>query len=195
MTEQADHTLSSLVEQLAERASKGEGIRVATIQEIAGQRFAGPMLFFPAMVVVSPLSLIPTLPTMIAVTVILIAAQIILGRKTIWLPQKLNNASMSPERTLKVVEFMRPAAGWIGKFCKPRLRFLVNPLGIRLAAAVCVLVALTMPPLEFFPGASTAAGVVIATFGLSITLQDGLLLLLALALIYGAGAMFIWLVF
>ena len=183
------------MEQLAERASKGEGIRVATIQEIAGQRFAGPMLFFPAMVVVSPLSLIPTLPTMIAVTVILIAAQIILGRKTIWLPQKLNNASMSPERTLKVVEFMRPAAGWIGKFCKPRLRFLVNPLGIRLAAAVCVLVALTMPPLEFFPGASTAAGVVIATFGLSITLQDGLLLLLALALIYGAGAMFIWLVF
>jgi hypothetical protein len=195
LTEQADHTLSSLVEQLAERASKGEGIRVATIQEIAGQRFAGPMLFFPAMVVVSPLSLIPTLPTMIAVTVILIAAQIILGRKTIWLPQKLNNASMSPERTLKVVEFMRPAAGWIGKFCKPRLRFLVNPLGIRLAAAVCVLVALTMPPLEFFPGASTAAGVVIATFGLSITLQDGLLLLLALALIYGAAAMFIWLVF
>ena len=195
MTEQTDQTLSELVEKLAERASAGEGIRVSTIQEIAGQRFAGPLLFFPAMVVVSPLSLIPTLPTMIAVTVILIAAQIILGRRTIWLPQKLSNASMSPERTLKVVEFMRPAAGWIGKVSKPRLRFLVNALGIRLAAAVCVLVALTMPPLEFFPGASTAAGVVIATFGLSITMQDGLLLLLALALVYGAAAMFIWLVF
>lgn len=195
MTEETDHTLSSLVEKIAERAAAGEGIKVATIQDIAGRRFAGPLLFFPAMVVVSPLSLIPTLPTMIAVTVILIAAQIILGRKTIWLPQKLANASMSPERTLKVVEFMRPAAGWIGKVSKPRLRFLVNALGIRLAAAVCVLVALTMPPLEFFPGASTGAGVIIATFGLSITMQDGLLLLLALALVYGTAAMLIWLIF
>ena len=194
MTDTTDRPLAGLLEAIAERAAKGESISVATIQDIAGERIAGPLLFFPAMIVVSPLSLIPTLPTIVGTTVVLIASQLIAGRKTIWLPERLRRAALSPERTQKALEFLRPAVAWIEKLSKARLTFLTDGLGMRLAAFVCILVALTMPPLELVPGASTSAGSIIATFGLALTTRDGLLLLFALTLVLGGAFLLIrWL--
>ncbi len=185
MTEDRDLSLAELVDRIAERVEAGEGVSVGTIQQIAGKRFAGPLLFFPAMIVVSPLSLIPTLPTLTAITVILIASQLLAGRRTIWLPRKFREASLSPERSRKVIDFMRPWLLRIGKLTKPRLSWLCDGLGTRLAALCCIFVAVTMPPLEFFPGASTTAGVIIATLGLAITTRDGVLLSLAVSLLVG----------
>ena len=186
MTATPERPLEGLLDAIANRAADGEGISVATIQEIAGERIAGPLLFFPAMIVVSPLSLIPTLPTIVATTVILIAAQLIAGRRQIWLPEKLRGVSLSPERTQKALEFIRPAVAWIERFSKARLTFLTDGLGMRIAALICILTALTMPPLELVPGASTSAGAIIATFGLALTTRDGLLLLVAFGLVLGA---------
>jgi len=185
-------TLLALVEKISERAAVGETISIRTIQDIAGQRIAGPLLFFPAMVVVSPLSLIPTLPTITAVTVIVVAAQLVIGRQAIWLPKRIERAGLSPERVEKALKFLRPAAAWLDRYSRPRLTFLVNGLGIRLAALVCILVALTMPPLELVPGASTSAGTVIATFGLSLTTEDGALLLAALSAVLGLTGLLVW---
>lgn len=182
------HTLSGLVEKINRKGMAAGGISIADIRRLTGRRMAGPLLFFPAMVVVSPLSLIPTLPTMVAVIVLLVAGQLPFGVKMIWLPKRILSMSLSRERLEKVVDLLRPAAAWIDKVSRPRLILLTEGIGMRLAAVVCVLVALTMPPLEFFPGASTTAGVVIATFGLALTTRDGLLMLLALLLVFGFGA-------
>ena len=190
MAEAPDLTLAHLIDRIAERSGNGEGISVGTIQEVAGKRFAGPLLFFPAMIVVSPLSLIPTLPTMVAITVILIAVQVLAGRRTIWLPSKFREAKLSAERAHKVITFMRPGVKWVDKAIKPRLAWLVDSIGVRLASLVCILVALTMPPLELLPGASTTAGVIIATLGLAITVRDGALLVTAL-LLFGSAVFFI----
>lgn len=186
LAEAPDLTLAHLIDRIAERCDNGEGISVGTIQEVAGKRFAGPLLFFPAMIVVSPLSLVPTLPTMVAITVVLIAVQLLAGRRTIWLPRKFREAKLSAERVQKVISFMRPGVRWVDKVIKPRLAWLVDSVGVRLASMVCILVAVTMPPLEFFPGASTMAGVIMATLGLAITVRDGALLVAALALFGGA---------
>lgn len=183
-------TLGALIEKIAARAEAGEHISIATIQEIAGRRIAGPLLLFPALVLVSPLSLVPTLPTIVALIIILVAGQLILGARKVWLPRRLAQAALSPERALKVVEFIRPAVDMLGKVSKPRLKFLVDGIGLRIACGICVLVALFIPPMEFVPGASTTAGVIIATFGLALTMRDGVLLLIALTLVLGAGNFF-----
>lgn len=189
MTNPPKAPLIVIIEKVVALAEAGEALSLRKIRNIAGRRMAGALLFFIAMVVVSPLSLVPTLPTTVAVIVIMIAGQLVFGRTKIWLPKPILNASMPPERALKVVEVLRPAAGWIGRFSKPRLTFLVSGPGVRVGAAACVLVALTMPPLEFFPGASTSAGVFIAAFGLSLTMQDGALLLLSTVLVVGIWAL------
>ncbi len=188
MTDEQTGTLSRLVEAFARRAEAGEPVSVGTIQEVSGVRAAGPLLFFPALVVVSPLSLIPTIPSLIGITVVLIAGQLLLGRQSIWLPQRLRRASISADRATAVVDFARPWIARIERLVRPRLTVLADGLGLRLVALLCIIVALTMPPLEFFPGASTTAGTVIATLGLGIMMRDGLLLLAAFALLAGAIA-------
>lgn len=183
MSQQTAPALSDLVEKLGEHVHGDNGISLRAVQDIAGQRILGPLLFFPALLVVSPLSLIPTLPTTIAVIVVLVAGQSIFTTNAIWLPAKLRDAVLSKPHAEKALTFMRPVARWLDTLSRPRLQWLATGLGAKAAALVCVLVALTMPPLEFLPGASTAAGAIIATFGLSLTTEDGLLLLLALLVV------------
>lgn len=178
-----DYSLRGLLEKIAERAAINGQISIASLRRLTGRRMAGPLLFFPAMIVVSPLSLVPTLPTMVAVIVLFVAVQLVAGARFVWLPRRLLDLSLSGDRLEKALKFLRPVASWIDKVSRPRLHFFAEGWFIRIAAAVCIFVALTMPPLEFFPGASTTAGVIIATFGLAITTHDGLLMLIALAFV------------
>ncbi len=162
---------------------------ISTIESVAGRRIAGPLLFFPAMLVVSPLSLVPTLPSFVAIVTILVAGQILLGRKTIWLPQRIRSAKLSAERATKALDFIKPAGRWLDRVSRPRLTMLTADPGQRLVALICILVALTMPPMELVPGASTTAGTVLASLGLSLTTRDGVLLLVALGVLAAATGM------
>ncbi len=180
-------TVTDLLEQIGDRIEHDAALSIATVEAVAGRRIAGPLLFFPAMLVVSPLSLVPTLPSFVAILTILVAAQILAGRDSIWLPKKLRSAGLSPERGRKALGFIRPVARWLDKVSRPRLTALTNGIGQRAVALVCILVAVTMPPMELVPGASTAAGSVIASLGLSLTTRDGALLLVVLAALVGLG--------
>lgn len=189
------YTLTELVDKIAEKGRANDGISIGDIRRLTGRRMAGPLLFFPAMVVVSPLSVVPTIPTTIAVIILIVAGQLMVGIKKIWLPRRILKMSLSGDRLDKVMGFLKPAARWIDKVSKPRLTFLAQGLPVCFAAGICVIVALTMPPLEFFPGASTAAGVIIATFGLALTTQDGLLMIGALLLVLGFAIVLNWVFF
>jgi hypothetical protein len=182
-------TISGLLEQISSRVEQDQSLSISTIESVAGRRIAGPLLFFPAMLVVSPLSLVPTLPSFVAIVTILVAGQILLGRKTIWLPQRIRSAKLSAERATKALDFIKPAGRWLDRVSRPRLTMLTADPGQRLVALICILVALTMPPMELVPGASTTAGTVLASLGLSLTTRDGVLLLVALGVLAAATGM------
>ena len=59
---------------------------------------------------------------------------------------------------------------------------------VRIAAAGCVALALTVPPLELLPFASAAPMAAIAAFGLAITVKDGALMIAAIVLMFAAVA-------
>lgn len=187
-------TITDLLEQIAKRVEQDQALSIGTIESVAGRRIAGPLLFFPAMLVVSPLSLVPTLPSFVAILTILVAGQIVLGRKSIWLPQKLRSAKLSAERANKALGFIKPAGRWLDRISRPRLTMLTADSGQRLVASICILVALTMPPMELVPGASTTAGAVLAALGLSLTTRDGVLLLLALSIMAAAAGTLVYLI-
>lgn len=187
-------TVTALLEQIASRVQQEESLSIGTIETVAGRRIAGPLLFFPAMLVVSPLSLVPTLPSFVAILTILVAGQIVMGRKTIWLPQRIRSAKLSAERANKALGFIRPAGRWLDRISRPRLTILTADPGQRLVALICILVALTMPPMELVPGASTTAGSILAALGLSLTTRDGVLLLLALGIMAAAAGTLAYLI-
>ena len=171
-------TLSELLAAVREQSTDG-GLSVAALQEMAGARAFGPLVLLPALLAVTPLSGIPTVPSILGTLIMLVSAQAIVGRRSVWLPRRLSNASVDRRRVETALGYVEPVARRIDRVVRRRLVFATEGIGLRLAAAVCFITAATMPPLEIMPFAATSAGSVIAIFGLAVTLHDGLLMLAA----------------
>ncbi|MBP1852535.1 exopolysaccharide biosynthesis protein [Rhizobium halophytocola] len=152
-------------------------VTVADVQHIAGDRGSGPLLLVPGLLAVSPLSGIPSVPTIIGVIVLLVSVQIVLGRRHIWLPQKIRDAGLSARKVDKAIAYLRPVAGRIDRFATRRWAWMTSRIAVRLASLVCVLIALAMPVMEVIPFSSSVAGLVITVFGLALMTGDGLMLL------------------
>jgi len=177
MAEVGQGTLTTLIEKVDEHAQAGEGISIGLLQQIVGPRAAGPLLLFPALIVISPLSIVPGIPTLTGLHTVLVASQIALGRKTMWLPRWLTERTISGKHVEKLLKFLKPVGRFADRLVRPRARVLVAGPLRRVGAGVCVLVGLIMPALEFIPFTSTWAATVIALYALAITARDGFLAL------------------
>lgn len=169
--------LSELINKLKQRTEQGEQVSIGLIQKIAGRRAAGPMLLLPALIVISPLSIVPGLPTMVGLNTILVAGQIALGRDRLWLPKWLKQRCIPAKYATKLLRFLAPVGKVADKIVKPRARLLTAAPLRRLGACICVGVGCVMPILEVIPFTSTWAASIIALYGLAITARDGFLAL------------------
>ena len=172
-----DGALGTLVHEVEEQVKSGEAVSLEMIQSIAGQRSAGPILLLPALVAISPLSIIPGLPTLVGLNTILVAGQIAFGRETIWLPGWLKKRKLSAKHAQKLLKFLVPASEVADGVVKERASWLTGPLMRRMGAGICVLVGMIMPVLEFIPFTTTWAASIVAVYALAITARDGLLAL------------------
>jgi len=170
-------SLSDVLARIDETAARQESVSVGDIRDALGDRSFGPLLLVPGLVVVSPLSGIPTVPSMMAAVVLLVGWQMLAGSRRVWLPRQLAARCVRSSRLRRVTGFLSSWAGRVDRLVRPRLHWLTGPLGQKAAALHCMVVALTMPPMEILPFLNSAAGLVIATVALGMTARDGLLLL------------------
>lgn len=195
MTTAEQGALGELVDKVRACVDAGEEVSLASIRKLAGSRAAGPMLLLPALLVISPLSIIPGLPSLVGINTVLVASQLAMGREQIWLPKWLADRCISPKRAKKFLKFLAPVSEVADGVVKPRAKPLAGGVMRRAGAVVCMLVGAAMPIMEFVPFTSTWAGVVIAGYALAITARDGLLAIawagLVLAILAGALAFFL----
>lgn len=168
---------------------------VGDVVEAFGPRSFGPLLLLTGLFGVTPVAAVPTAPTILALLTILIASQLVLGRRSIWLPGFLTRLTITSKRLRKAVHVARKPAKVVDKAVRPRLHQLTHPLADRIVAAVCVLVALTVPPLEFVPLAASIPSLAIFTFGLGLVTRDGLVILAALLISASAAGLIVWRLF
>ena len=172
---EAKGALGKLVGKVEQRVDEGERVSVGMIREVAGQRAAGPMLLFPALVLISPLSIIPGVPTSVGVCTVLVAGQIAWGREQLWLPKWLAERRLPSKHGERLLNFLKPVSEKVDAVAKPRWQGLMDGPLRRVGAAMCMLIGLVMPAMEVVPFTSTWAGVIVSTYGLAITARDGLL--------------------
>ena len=177
-----------------ERTAEDNGAKVSVdeIVETFGARSFGPLLLLCGLLGMTPVSAIPTAPTVLAVIVILIAGQMVFGRRAIWIPRFIGKLSVKAERLAKAVKISRKPAHVVDRVVCPRLLALTTPLADRLVALSCVLVAITVPPLELVPFAAFVPALAIFTFGVGLVARDGLVVLIALLLSAGALGLIGW---
>jgi hypothetical protein len=180
MAEKAAQDLEGLLRDLDKAATtNGAKVSVGEILETIGKRSFGPLLLLAGVLGMTPVSAVPTAPSVIALITILISIQLLFGRDSIWIPRFLQKLSVKAERVRKTVKVAQKPARFVDKLVRPRLEALTRPMADRLVALVCVLVALAVPPLELLPLAAFIPSLAIATFGLGLIARDGLVVLIA----------------
>nr|WP_281436279.1 MULTISPECIES: exopolysaccharide biosynthesis protein [unclassified Ciceribacter] len=177
-----------MLDSIDDACDRDERLTIAAIQEIAGRRASAPLILLPGLAILSPLSGIPTVPTFLGLVIGLVSLQIMLGRSTIWLPKRLGTSGISAGRAKRAVGWVRPVAGVIDRFSSRRLEWFANPVSVRLAGLMCLLIAVCMPAMELVPFSSSIAGMFVAVLGLALMTHDGLLFAFAYLLFAGAVA-------
>lgn len=192
MSEQQIGSLGELLGQIRQVADTDDrDVTVEHLLEAVGRRSFAPLLLLVGVLLFSPLSGIPTFPTLMALLVSLVTLQMLLGRRYFWLPRLLLDRRLDRERLLQVLGWLQPPARFTDRLLRPRLLPLVRGRAAQLTALPCFLLALALPLTEVVPFSSSMAGVAFLTFGLSLVAFDGALAIVAYLFVGGTATLLV----
>lgn len=182
-------SFNEVLDDIAYKADNDDTPDKLTLGEVldsVGRRTYGPLLLVIGLIAVSPLTALPGTTWLVAVLTLLVAGQMALGMKRIWLPRKARDMSLPPEGVKGAVDKSRGVAKVVDTLLKPRLTFLSKPPFVNLVALLVIGAALITFPLGLIPLAPLAPGLAVVFFGLGMTARDGLWLLLGTLAVGGA---------
>src|SRR5688500_14100471 len=149
------------------------------MMQAVGRSSFGALLLLGGLVTLSPLDIIPGIPTLIALAVLIVCVQLLAGRRHFWLPSWVLRRSIPREKFLRALTWLRKPARFGDRLVRPRLTALTSDAAIKMIAVGCIVVALAMPVMEVVPFSANLAGIALSAFGLAVIARDGLLALVA----------------
>ncbi|MGM8881853.1 exopolysaccharide biosynthesis protein [Psychrobacter sp. 2Y5] len=177
----SEHSLTAVLEQLDPDKDAGK-VNIGDIMDTLNSKGFGPLIFAPALIAIMPTGGIPGVPTVCGVIIILISIQMLFGKERPWLPQFVDNISFDEDKLDKGVNIASKATKQIDKVVKPRLEQLTSNKAKKVAAALCILAALAMIPLELVPFAVMIPAASVILFAISLITEDGYVFLAGLLL-------------
>jgi hypothetical protein len=183
--------VTDVLERVANECT-GERISLSDIIESMQSRGHGMLMLvlsLPAMIPITP----PGVGVVFGVPVAFVAAQLVLRRRYVWLPQALRRRSVTCEDFRHIIQRTLPYVVRIERLLKPRLAILTESVGeCLIGLAVLVLALLLALPL---PLTNIPLGLSIALLSLGLIQRDGLVVLIGSILAIATGmfiATFSW---
>jgi hypothetical protein len=172
--------LTELLDAIEASVEKEKDISVDQILDEVGHRSFGPFLLTAGMVLIAPgVGDIPGVTSIVGLAVLVVGAQILCGRKYIWLPRWVRNRTVSDKKLCRAIGWFRKPARYVDRLLKVRLTSLTTGTGARAIAAISVVIALTTPLLEVIVFSANLAGAALTGFGLALVGHDGAFAVLA----------------
>lgn len=162
-------------------------VRVGDILDAFGPSAFLPAMMVPALIVLSPLSGIPLLPTVFGTMIALTAIQALVGRQGLWLPAALRGRRLSGPRLHGALVRLVRVAGWLDDHARDRLRPLVRPPLDAVPKALCAVSGGAMPFLELVPFSSSILAAAVLFFTTALLVEDGLYVVGGAILVAGAA--------
>jgi hypothetical protein len=156
-----------LVASLAE-ASGPDGLTIGQIRDRLDERAFGLMILILAIP-----CLVPALygvPQIVGVPILLLAGQMLVGRKEPWLPEGVLKRTVSKSMLDRMADFATKRMGWLERLSKPRLTMFATGAAERLAAVFMILATLTI----ILPMTNTVPSVALALLSVGLIQRDGL---------------------
>lgn len=189
-------SLHELLDQIDSAADAGGSVSLDAVMDAVGRRSFGPILLLVGLIILAPVvGDIPGVPTIMALTIILIAGQVLMQRQHLWLPRWLLDRCISSNKLKKAVNALRRPARLVDRALRPRLKHLTQESGIRITAILCIIIAAALPPMELVPFSANAAGIALTALGLALIANDGLLAIVASVLSLGTIAFVLFALF
>ncbi len=159
-------------------AATGETVSVREMVEATGNSSFSTLLFVVALLVVTPLSAIPTVPTIAAITIALVVGQWLAGRQHLWLPNWILRRSVDADKYRNSLDWALRSAIWVDRCTGARLEALLRRPLNRLPLLLNLLVVVPWPVLELLPLFTSVCGFGVALLAFGLMARDGLFVLL-----------------
>lgn len=180
MDDQSDPAnMAQLLDRIEAGAADRAFVSIGEMMDSVGRRTFGPVVLFVGIILVTPLSGVPGMPTLMGLLMLITLGQILLGRQYIWLPGWVVKREIPVKRLQQGLTWLRRPARMIDSLIRPRLILFVRGPGLYVMALACMVIAGVMPATEIVPFSSSLAGVALMAFGLAMISKDGLLALFA----------------
>src|SRR6476620_183181 len=188
--------LSQRLAQIIEN-TKDERLSFTELAAQLHSRAWGGLMFIFAAINVLPLP--PGTSVFFAIPLMIVSAQMVLGRSSPWFPGRIDRRGVKKTELERLIAKITGLEARIERVLKPRLAGLTAPTATRLIGVVCFLLAiLAAIPIPLFHMAPAAA---ILLFGLALIYRDGVLVIAAAiaallslavnALLVGSGVAFL----
>jgi hypothetical protein len=155
------------------RARKSELTVGEMVRRVEHGDGPGAVLFVLTLPVLLPLP--PGVSMLLALPLLMIALQIVVGRRTLWMPDALSRRPIDRAALVKLLHRVLPPLTRFESKVRPRLRVLTGPVGARLVGVACTVIAVVL--ILPIPFANLVPAIALTMFALGLTRRDGLLIL------------------
>ena len=161
------HNVTRLLRRLADDGGE-QGLTLHEIRDRMDERAYGLLILL-----LSIPCLVPGLygvPQVVGVIIILVAAQLLVGREEPWLPRWMLELRAKGSWLKAMADFAESKLAWIDRLSRPRLRRFASGAGEKLAAVFMILATLTI----VLPMTNTIPSIALALLSVGLIQRDGL---------------------
>lgn len=174
----ADKPHHGFVELIADLASSAgpDGLTLGEVRDRLDERAFGLLILILAIP-----CLVPALygvPQIIGVPILILAFQLLVGRKEPWLPDAILNRRINKAWLERMSDFASKRMGWVERLSRPRLRAFSSGFGDQFAGFWMILATLTI----VLPMTNTVPSVALALLSAGLLQRDGLFVLAGAAI-------------
>jgi hypothetical protein len=151
-------------------------ITLGTLSDLMEERAFGLLLLVLALPCCLPF--VYLLPQLVALPMVVLAAQMAAGRRAPWLPETLRKRQLPVAGLLDVVARAKRYGGWLEQLAHPRFSGLTGDRSARIVGALLVVPCLSI--LVPLPLTNTVPGIGVALAAIGLIERDGLFVILGL---------------
>ena len=180
----APRNLCQMLQDLEEDvALRNDQVQFGWLLDRVSNRVYAAVLFLPALLAASPLTLIPGISAIFALITVIIILQMLVRRQRVWLPRRLRNVYFSKTKIAVALRYMEKPAHKLDRFFRPRLMFLSDArFGQKIILLVTLLLAILSAPATFVPFANLLLCISILILAMGLLTRDGVVILLGLGI-------------
>lgn len=165
-----------------------EQVSFEQLAQVLGTQAFGMLLLIVALPCALPMP--PGIGTICGVFAVVIALQMLIGRRHLWLPRRLAARRMARRDFQRIVRLAGPWLGRVERLCRPRLAVLTGSLGrVALGAILLVLAVIVVLPI---PLGNIAPGIAMLVLAVGLSERDGVVIGIGMTLAAAALALTAW---